>query len=524
MAITIISSPTTRESAYRPLKYTFKSNLYNNSLNGERQTAFGIGHPTTNELLNNPTIISTDVLLRTTPFPQNSISVGQHIRLTNIYNGTEPFYMPNTESDGTRYGVFRVKQVLNNNLFVIDAEWEVDWVGFGLAPQAVKFYNNFQIGLKVYAPSKSPLPIDEFRLKPLGVYQDSIFEEDIKGALQPYLGAHLEPLAASANGWLTTNFYSDAVDDISLQYYIEYWEIYDVPTNGINYLTSQRPSIHIKKVAINAIKPQITFNEGGMSRIFTTALDTDFTLDGTVKKFLTNAPLTQWIKRDQYASLSYLATEPSIRLVCKTYPNHDLGGTIIATTTTSTINTGVSGQVLVGPKNIGTSRITAATKSYQIYLEDGSGTQLTEKRTYNIDDNCYFDSVQFFFLNQLGGMDQYSFNGHSYEKYQTKPAQFRQQQATSFPTSNDVTYDVMTKQTLTIGTRASRVDADWLKELFSSTRVYVIPPNTDEVTLNEFVPVIVSDQTITPIDTRNRGSVVIECKYRYAFDLISQQG
>ena len=539
-----VGVPVDWDSAYRPLEYEFKTNRYPNSRTftdendvdtglNERQRVFYIGNPEAGDYALYPTLKTTDVVMKTSSWVDADIlPEGQHFRLTNIVDqyGTRT-YTKKRDSSGQYYGVYRVVKVMNLDYFVISAEYDGNYFAVpGQEGNCSKYYNNYQIKVEVFDVNDATgIPVDEFRVRPSGAYNLSQFTLDIKGSLQPLLQRHLEPLRTDSNGWGTTDWVEIDNRDTSVTYKIEFYELFDVPTNGINSLTQSPVNGSLSKAytAVNAIKPQITFEGGKVKSIFTTALADDFLIvsGGLPKRFLTNAPSTQSIRRDHYASLTYMTDVPEMRLVVKTYPNKDLGGTLIATHTTSAVSgLNGTGQVLIGPANIGVSRITAATKSYQVYLEDGSGTLLTEKRTYNIDDDCSFSAIQFFWLNQLGGIDQYTFKGHSHEKINTVHHSYRQEQAKTFPTANTVNYWTDITKDLSVGTRVTRADADWTSELYMSSWAATMVYYTNGTIFDEFIPIEIAQQTIKPVDTKDRSKVTLNIVYRYAFDLMSQRG
>lgn len=506
MAISITNFPTARATAYRPMVWEFDSTLYPNQIPDEKATIFNITYPSALEQSLHADLDEFDVRVQH-DIIQN-ITVGQWIRIEGMsLNLYQPYTDPDTQE---RYGLYRVKKVITPFLTVIDAPYNGD-DGNGTIE---KYYKGYKIRIRIYKLGQV-LPIDDIYVEPRGSYSSATFSEDLQDSFRHILGPDTDPLNDSSATWSTVDWSISGRGASHETYYITFTEVFDVPnSSGINVPYEGTQFRDVFRVVINAIKPMFYFQERALDRDWTENLDDYFLIsnpvDGLPKRFMTNAPTTQTIGRDEFAHLLTLTDRTRQRIQVKTYPNKDLGGTLIGTTNVGSKTMDNTNLLFVGTKHMG-SVITAATNSYSVEVQSGSGTQLSETRTYNIDDTCYYASVRFFWLNQLGGIDSFTFTGHESETYSTDKMIYKQREGTGFDTdlsnrqmAHWVNYQTEISVDKTIGARVDNETAQWLRELMWSNYVWIIDPSLDE-----FIPVIVGDMTATYYDSKRTNQLVM---------------
>jgi len=514
----VTSRPSDRESAYVPLEYSFYSPRFPNVIAGESTGIFNIAQPTAAELAMYPEMSSDDVRIQHGTIPTGILTVGQHIRLQNIL---ENAYID--EPDVFGYSkIYRVKKVINNQYTVIDTPYLGDIAPAGAT--ITKYYNNFHFKVKVFVNGSN---VDTYRLYPTGEYTLSSFSLDIQDTIKRQLGPSIDPLQAADAAYLTSEWTTSGQSASHADYTIQYHQVYDIPnSSGINVLTETPASADGTTLkAINMIKPMVNYRNRALDRNFTSSTDDIFLVQDPVVsgvgRFLTDAPTTQNIGRDQFASLQVMTDDEAVKMVIKTYPEKNAGGTVIGTSTTNVVSMDTTQIVYVGTRHMGGSIITGATNSYTIELQKLSGTPVSELRTYNIDDDCSFSSVQFFWLNQLGGIDQFTFKGHQGEDVAVRKMNFRQPLTQSFVTgttvnSNTVTYKTEITQDMYVGARVNQETNDWLRQMYMSNYVWIVDPDLDE-----FIPITITDQSTTHYDSKEN-YYTISVAYRYGFDIISQ--
>ena len=516
----VTSRPSDRESAYVPLEYTFSLPRFPNTIAGESTGIFNIAQPTAAELTAYPALASDDVRIQHGTIPTGVLTVGQHIRLQSI---NENVYI--AESDVFGYSaVYRVKKVINNQYTVIDTSYLGDVAPAGAT--ITKYYNNFHLKIKVYI-NGGLTPVDTYRLYPTGEYTLSSFSLDVQDTIKRQLGPSVDPLQAADAAYLTSAWTTSGQSASHVDYTIQYHQVYDIPnSSGVNVLTETPASADGTTLkAINMIKPMVNYRNRSLDRNFTSSTDDIFLVQDPVVsgvgRFLTDAPTTQTIGRDQFASLQVMTDDEAVKMVIKTYPEKNAGGTIIGTSTTNVVAMDTTQICYVGTRHMGGSIITGATNSYTIELQKLSGTPVSELRTYNIDDNCDFSAVQFFWLNQLGGIDQFTFKGHQGEDVSVKKENFRRPLTQAFVTgstvnSNTVTYNTEIEQDMYVGARVNQETNDWLRQLYMSNYIWMVDPDLDE-----FIPITITDQTTTHYDSKEN-FYTISVAYRFGFDLKSQ--
>jgi hypothetical protein len=506
MAIQITSAPTARATAYRPMRWEFSSTLYPNQEPTEKGVILNITYPSAFEQGLYPNLDEFDVRIQHQAL--QNIDVGQWVRVEGMSNNLyQPYTDPDTQQ---RYGLWRVKKVITQQYLVIDAPYNGD-DGNGTVE---KYYRNYKIRIRIYKDGQL-LPIDDILVEPRGSYHSATFSDDLQDSFRHILGPPTDTLDDSSATYSTVDWSISGAGKSHESYYITYAEVFDVPnSSGINVPYEGAQYRDLFRTVINAIKPMFYFQNRTLDRNWTENFDDYFLISNPVvdlpTRFMTNAPTTQTIGRDEFAQLLTLTDRSRQRIQIKTYPEKDLGGTLIGTTNVGSKTMDVTNLLYVGTKHMG-SIITAATKSYSVEVQSGSGTQLSQTRTYNIDDNCYYGSVRFFWLNQLGGIDSFTFTGHESETYATDKMVYKQREGTGFDTdisnrqmAHWVNYQTEISVDKTIGARVDNETAQWLRELMWSNYVWIV-----DSALDEFIPVVIGDMTATYYDSKRTNQLVM---------------
>lgn len=272
---------------------------------------------------------------------------------------------------------------------------------------------------------------------------------------------------------------------------------------------------------------------------------------GSTSHFLTNAPKTQKIKIDEYATLSffngnYLGGLNGDYVRIATYNKN---GTfiqfydIINPFNNSTNEDEQRADVGIGPVNLSnlTSFDVYATGttfppnfnnigSYTVNLGDsGSVAPYSETITFIIDDNCcLYDEFRFAWLNRKGGFDYFTFTQRSDKKSTTTKDMFDKKLGRI--TSGDWNYSIGDRGStiFNVNSRDSYVvnsnwltqaEATWLNELMSSPEVYWIK-KTD----NKAYPIIVTNQEYIEGNENNDFLFMVTITFEMSFSSSIQRG
>ena len=215
---------------------------------------------------------------------------------------------------------------------------------------------------------------------------------------------------------------------------------------------------------------------------------TDYYNAVTGKKFLTDAPRTQYIDSDQSAFLYFLSSATSIdSIALKSYDSSGLlsAGVInisqvqkfnrIAVGTYDIVNSDASTWSLGNPATF----LNGATY-YTVRIE-GTGVS-SESVTFNVNQTCSkYEPIRLHWLNRLGGFDSFNFNMKSMEETAITRASYKQEHhrfnGTNYlydSMSRGVTdYHVMTQDKLTVNTPfLTEAESVWMNDFASSPVVY----------------------------------------------------
>lgn len=263
---------------------------------------------------------------------------------------------------------------------------------------------------------------------------------------------------------------------------------------------------------------------------------TAYTMATTTKgKFLTNAPITQYIRLDEDAKLtsfntSIMGSTKIAKGVFKTYNSSD---TLLATYSHTLIGTPLTTAMIiagVGTKNLLTISSTALTSTVSYYtyeLQTAQSLRVSEIRKYIIDRECFrYTQKRFKWKNRMGGWDYFTFNLRSDRTVEIERSNYRK--ALNTVTSNKYGYSVGNRGNTTYNVNAkdseivfsnwlSNDEATWLEELFTSPDVYLLD-GTNEL------PIILNDTVLKIGEKENIGLISYSINYEYAFNKVIQRG
>ena len=218
---------------------------------------------------------------------------------------------------------------------------------------------------------------------------------------------------------------------------------------------------------------------------------TDYELDGTSKKFLTNTPDNHSVSISSHGWLYY---KEETALVNFTVDTFDSAGSSIATFEIDPTSTsGVIQYVPSSPESLNKIDnanlisgvqpiITSSVASYTIKGVAAASAVVSETRTFVIKEPCKFNANTLIFLNKLGGFDNFTFYLGDSSSYSIQKSDMKVNVDPVSGTSvnysmnerEKVTY--YTKQTETIKLMSDWVSEEedsWLLELIESPEIYL---------------------------------------------------
>ena len=218
---------------------------------------------------------------------------------------------------------------------------------------------------------------------------------------------------------------------------------------------------------------------------------TDYDLDGTSKKFMTNTPDSHNVSIESHGWMYYAERTTLANFTVATY---DTSGTIISSyridpTTTS----GVIQYVPSAPaslNNIDNANLISGTQpiidssvaSYTIQAQAAAAAVVSETRTFVIKEPCKYNANTLIFQNKLGGFDNFTFylgdsSNTTIEKKDMK-VNVDPVSGTSISYSmqerEKVTYYTKSSETITLKSDWISEEEDaWLLELIESPEIYL---------------------------------------------------
>lgn len=487
MALTNTLSADELSAVYRPIPYRFTSDI---SPESTENPIDEIRLITAAENIAFPELGFDTVILEV----DNSggalgITDGQHIKIT----GTDGYD-----------GVWRQIVEVATDTIAITAPYGVDET-----PTATieKYYNNFSVVLKVNDRNA------------IEIYRTSTrvgFDFDLKKFLSSRLSSELQ-IGASSDDPVS-------IDVGFLEEANVFWtEQYDIPdSNGINVLTLQ-PFSGFADDTITAVNsaPKVIGNgydyNDGLSPFEGNTLVLN-------KRFLTEQPDVTIGTSDDY-QLTFLLFVDIVEIEYKVAFNYfDKSGAFLVTTNvlfTSTATEQGAYSVNVGTRFTPNGIMpTAGHYTVTINRVDTDAEVLGPLR-FNIDYNCNIEDKRFFWLNNLGGFDAWTFKGHSSEDTKSvSTTVFTGNTDKTIDIQNDAEYnkvftDVQDNRTVNSG-NVNAETIDWLRGIVKSTQVYM---KEDGV----LVPVIIDSNSFTGSNTRSK-KFSADISYRLAYKELTIDG
>lgn len=215
-------------------------------------------------------------------------------------------------------------------------------------------------------------------------------------------------------------------------------------------------------------------------------------------KFLTHSPQNKVIRAGEDEQLSFMYW--GANQLEYNYQTYDLGGNANAAQTKSlvTINN-KSGHLTISDNGVNTviDDFTNISK-IDVWLEESTGTQISEKRTYLIDQKCP-EGYRLWWANSLGGFDKYTFNAFTEEDYKVN-------KRVNYTNPNDSTPTIEERKQSTLKVIGNHhfeaatnfLTTEWMpffKDLINSHNVYY-QPYIDGAYTTEIHPVLVNTKVL----------------------------
>lgn len=486
--ITVTSRPDDITSAYLPVNYVFTSDRSPNAESTEISTV--------QQIKSDPTQPSVDgfpaLFVFTTPIA--NVSVGDFVQVSG------------SPASFGYDGIHQVLEVRTPNQFILD----VIWTNSGSilsGGTASKFYRNFSIVVDLFIGGA-------FKAR-IRTQKDTAneFSFDFQRLIQGFLKEDLQ-----ASGTTT----SDPVTDAAKQFYIKYAEEYDVPnSSGVPELTIQdfTDDVANTKFAVNTIINYVDLKDRTITS--TSYNMSEFVLDGSNDRFLTNMPKTVTIGENESAQLFFMidgSIFSPVTTISRRVITYDIAGNTLATTDTA-IATG-SGADNGYHIPVGTANITFASNvhKYEVMVRSSTTGIISEVITYVIDRECHKVERRFVWLNSRGGIDAFTFKGKDTIIEEVEKSEFKR--LLNFPrvlperTWTTIRNIPRTRYTTGSG-QINNETREWVKEILRSPNVWM------EIS-GDYLPVRILTDGYTVSNTFDRlQSVTLE--WEFAFDEQAQR-
>lgn len=397
------------QAVYRPIIYQFTSSSYPNTDPRESNLPIvSIRNPTAAELVSYPQLASDDVVMEHVYLDPSTFYAGASIE---IYNTTNGLYE----------GVCRTLERVTDTLTLIDAED----VGTETGGLFRIHYTNFTVFVEVLSENMTEPVV--FKVGPTEDSEGTtVFEVDVRDALARYFKDVKKALAADNTTTVTTFIAGDGY--ITQVYSISAYEGYDrVGADGVSRFTkfdAKAFRVNVTdQIGVNAVQPyHETERDGDVRLDWYDGLNNFLLKDSvpsTTQRFLTQAVSNPFCTDTDPHYLAFLwnGRRP---VQCKVrvsyYTGSDAGGSFISTSTYRGDIYGRSCLVPMGPANLASVPATAG--SYRVSVFNQNDIQLAETVTVNIVE-CKGVNRRFFYLNKLGGVDAFTFQGEETRQLNT---------------------------------------------------------------------------------------------------------
>ena len=236
-----------------------------------------------------------------------------------------------------------------------------------------------------------------------------------------------------------------------------------------------------------------------------------FLNDDITKSFLTHAPLTVKIRRTETIQLSFLTTL-AIRFQIV---ERDKNNNIINVNNSNTFSlTDFAGILLID-----VNTMLSNTVRFEVRLLDINFNVRSEKRFFEIDEKCHDIAIRLKWLNQLGGLDSYTFTGKQERFIKHKSISFERLLSPTFSIEDrgETHLEIKANNEFNLWSDVRDVPTiKWLEELLANKINVWINNNED------FTPIIILDGSTKTEDTEDP-VFQINIKYKFANELISQR-
>lgn len=235
----------------------------------------------------------------------------------------------------------------------------------------------------------------------------------------------------------------------------------------------------------------------------------DYTVGDPTGYILSNSPATQSFSPDEYLTLSFIDTAATV--------NYYTTGSLIYTQSGSSSEYYTMG---ISPKNLHGSASAADT----ITVEVNSGS--ISKR-YELDTDCRDDSLRIAFINKYATWDYYTIHNPvrrltqiDKEFYEISSTKLNEQQTTFDVSNRGITQyftDYRDEYEITTDS-VTAIESQWLRELFTSTQVYIQSDVQDDIQQRDsFIPINIlnTSETISNNTARNK-NYQYTIRYQYA--------
>lgn len=261
----------------------------------------------------------------------------------------------------------------------------------------------------------------------------------------------------------------------SLTYIVEFGEEY-----GTTVVQYPNEETDISRKAFNASLEKRPFINWDV---------TEYELDGVTKKFLTNMPDNHKVSLNSHGWLYFIESNPLAIISVITFDSS--GATInafkIDASTTSadiqftpsspaSLNNIDNTNILLGAQPI----ITSDVAYYDIYA--GDPNEVSETRTFVIEESCKYNTNTLIFQNNLGAFDSFTFYLGDMSTTDIERKDMKVNVDTVV--SNDIVYSMNEREKVTYYTKKSETiklmsdwiseeESNWLLELMSSPEIYL---------------------------------------------------
>ena len=204
-----------------------------------------------------------------------------------------------------------------------------------------------------------------------------------------------------------------------------------------------------------------------------------FLQDNANKRFLTNVPDLYKVLRTGHLQLGFLTNLASVKFRLKQFDD-----------TGAEISNVISGTSTItdkrGTLRINISSMMGSAVKFSVRILSTGDLDRSEERTFVIDDNCFDNEIEIYFLNLLGSCDSFVFTGDRRELQKSRKTEFEKILPKGFATQDRgrTTLGVRSGKTFEIfGRFVDEETALWLEELESS-------PDVLQLKGNNYIPLI----------------------------------